>query len=92
MSAETPNQTLFVGNIDHTLKREEALNSLLELFGPFGHISEIKIKRESKKTPRIGVRQRDGAKYDRPMSYMKTIAFIVFDKAENAGMAKKLHG
>ncbi len=84
-------QTLFVGNIDHSIKRDDLESLLHELFVPYGHINEIHIRREDKVTKSIGS-NKAGQKYSKPMAYMKTFAFVVFLKPESAVNAKKLNG
>lgn len=83
-----PNQTLFVGNIDHSLKRDELLHCLHELYTPFGPIVEIKIQRQDKETAHIGTNRKTNQPYAKPMRYMKTTAFVVFDSVTTAALAK----
>lgn len=91
MAEVVTHQTLFVGNIDHAIKRDDLECLLHELFVPYGHINEIHIRREEKVTRSIG-KNKSGQKYAKPMPYMKTFAFVVFMKPECAVNAKKLHG
>eukprot|EP00392_Amoebophrya_sp_AT5.2_P014205 g14348.t1 len=84
---EQRHETLFVGNLDHAVKRHDLENSLYELFVPFGHILQITVKKERSQTKAIH------PKYSKPMSLMKQIAFVVFADEANANTAKtRLNG
>lgn len=81
-------ETLCVGNIDHSLKKEDLEHLLYELFIPYGQILSMKIVRKQAVTKNRG-RDRTGKLYDQPMAYMKTIAFISFHSENQAVAAKK---
>ncbi|CAD7922492.1 unnamed protein product [Amoebophrya sp. A25] len=79
---ESRHETLFVGNIDQKLKKHDLEHSLFELFVPFGHVREIKFKREQM------LARHDKSKYKKAMPLMKTIAFVVFATEAHATAAK----
>lgn len=81
-------ETLCVGNIDHSVKREELEHSLYELFVQYGPIVSIKIVRKENVTPHRG-RNKQGQLYAKPMPLMKTIAFVSYISEASATNAKR---
>ncbi|CAD7951523.1 unnamed protein product [Amoebophrya sp. A120] len=91
--AEEDQQTLFFGNIDQSVKRDDLQHALYELCNPFGEIFSIVINKKRITTKTIGKNAVTGKQYDKPQQLMKTIAFVCFDDYMNANQAKaRLHG
>lgn len=89
--SERNEQTLFVGNLSHSIKAPEMQAALFEMFSPYGNILDIKLQRREKLT-RVGMDKKTKQRYTKGMPYLRCIAFVIYEEKSGAVNAQRLNG